>query len=496
MKRFISYFIVLFISAGLFAQTDILPPVLVSPTDGDDDQMPDVTMDWYAVSGIGEVTYELELDLDSLFGTAMQTTSSFTSYDATELLFDTVYYWRVRAIDDEGTSDWSETFSFRTFVVLTLDEPGDGDDGITPEAELEWKVKYGGKAMSGITHYDYEVSFDTMFTDIYIEGSLDYVTPGANSTDVAVVTQLYFDTTYFWRVKAVHDLDETEWTEAWSFNTMDMVEHVGPADEATDQMLDVTVEWDDITGASEYIYAICDDPTFNSPCIFFSEENSIIPFGLLFGTTYYWKVQAAHTVDTSAWSEAWSFETMNHVDLVSPEDGGYVDDLFPTMTWEEVTGVSGFELKYDSDENFSDPIVEMVEGDKHSHKVLYAMEMDETYYWQIRAYENGDTTEWSEVWSFIVGVDGINDILSESNVSIYPNPASSDLFVKINSGNNEEVTVSVLSLLGQVILSEELNLGSGSNSKQIDLEGIENGLYIVRLQSGNATFSQKFVIDK
>jgi hypothetical protein len=37
---------------------------------------------------------------------------------------DTVYYWRVRAINGLDTSGWSNTWSFRTMPPVGIDEPG------------------------------------------------------------------------------------------------------------------------------------------------------------------------------------------------------------------------------------------------------------------------------------------------------------------------------------------------------------------------------------
>ena len=487
----------LFMSFGLFADPEVLPPVLVSPTDGDDDQVLDVTMDWYAVSGIGSITYELQYDTSSNFSNPVSVETEFTSANGENLFFGKTYYWRVRATDDVGTSDWSDVFSFITFAQIELDDPGDEDDDITPEFDIEWKVKYGGQSLSGITFYDYEVAYDTNFTNMFVSGSRSYVATTANTVKHTVSLML-FDTTYYWRVRARHDADQSIWSETWSYTTTDKCEHDSPGDGATGQMLDVTIEWDEMRGSYEYIYELCDDPNFVMPCIFFTDENSVTAMGLLFGTTYYWRVKAAHTSDTSSWSDAWSFETLSSVDLVSPDNGGYVDDYFPTLTWQEVTGISGFQLQYDMDQNFSNPTEEMIDADKHSHKILYSLEMDETYFWRVRAYENGDTTNWSEVWSFTIGEgpQGINDLLSDHSVNVYPNPAKTDLFIEINAQKQTEIEINVLNLLGQAVISEQFDLDQGMNNKMINLHELEGGLYIIQMISGNESYMKKIVIEK
>ena len=497
MKKLISLFIALFISFGLFAQTDVLPPVLVSPTDGDDDQMLDVMMDWYAVAGIGDITYELQYDTSTAFANPVTVETEFSSANGENLFFGTTYYWRVRAKDDLGTSDWSEVFHFITFAQIVLDDPGDGDDDITPEIDLEWKVKYGGQSITGITFYDYQVAYDTNFTEMFMSGSKTYVATTA-ATVKHTISLMHFDTTYFWRVRARHDADESMWSETWSYMTTDQCVHESPSDGATGQMLDVTIEWEDMRGSYEYIYELCDDPSFNTPCIFFTDENSVTAMGLLFGTTYYWRVKAAHTEDTTNWSEMWSFETMNSVNLVSPGNGSYVDDYFPTLSWQEVTGIAGFQLQYDTDQNFTEPTEEMIDGDKYSHKILFSLQLDQTYFWRVRAYENGDTTNWSPAWSFTIGEgpQGINDMLTDHTVNIYPNPANTDLFLEINTIRPTDVQVSVLNLLGQTVINTRFDLGQGLNKNQINLTELEAGLYILQMQSGDESYMKKVVIEK
>lgn len=483
-------------TGSLFSQTDVLPPVLVSPTDGDDDQVLDVTMNWYAVSGIGMISYELQYDTDDSFGDPVSITTQYTSGNGENLLFGTTYFWRVRSMDDSGTSEWSDVYSYITFAQMELKEPGDEDDGLDASTEIEWKVKYGGTSLSGLTHYDYDVAYDTNFTEMFKSGSIAYEETTAASVST-MITLLRFDTVYYWRVRARHDVDESLWSETWSFRTIDACANEFPEDGAVNQMLDVTIQWEEMPGTFEYIYELCDDPNFSSPCIFFTDENSVSAMGLTFGKSYYWRVKGAHTTDTSNWSETWSFETLNSVTRLTPESGSYVDDIFPTFEWEEVTGVTGFVVLYDDNENFSDPVADTVDGDKTTHKVLFALEMDQTYYWKMKIFEGGDTTDYNEdAWSFIVGIDGINDLLSAHNVSIYPNPATSDLNIEVNSTKNSVVEVDLLNLLGQTVLMEQFRMNQGMNTSTMNISNLENGLYIVRLKSGGDTFMKKIVIEK
>jgi len=147
-------------SIWLIAQTDILPPQLVKPLDEAEKQMPDALLDWHAVSGIGEITYTLEIDEDESFGDPVVFETNFTSVRMENLIFGNSYHWRVKAADNNGESDWTEPFSFSVFEKLSINKPDEGSIDEMPDANLSWKNIVGGKPISGLSHI--EVVVDTL----------------------------------------------------------------------------------------------------------------------------------------------------------------------------------------------------------------------------------------------------------------------------------------------------------------------------------------------
>ncbi len=498
MKKLLLTKVLVIISLFLAAQTDILPPQLVSPANEDDDQVPDVELDWYASSGIGEVNYEVNLDTAADFSNPMVFNTDVTAIKTSDLFFGTTYYWRVRAIDDGGTSDWSETFSFLTFDQFDLSKPADAATDIAPRVRLVWKAKLGPTSITGITHYDYQISLDTNFSNIYTSGSVPFGTfPADTSAYFAWVGQLQFDTTYYWRARARHSQDQSEWSNRFSFTTTSSVTLTAPANAATDQSLDITLEWQDLEGAFEYIYEFCTDPTFSIPCMSVAETNTANPQGVMFGATYYWRVKALHTQDTSEWSPTWSFVAINTVFPTSPANNSYVDDMFPTLEWEPITGIAGLEILFDDSENFNNnPMLFEIEGEASSYDILNALEYDQTYFWKLRAFENGDTTNWSDTWSFTVGVSGIGEALDHNDLQIYPNPAKDVLFIKALTGEAANAELTVSNLLGQVVLTQQLKLDQPNAKEAVRVDQLENGLYILQIKSGGESYTKKIIIER
>ena len=73
---------------------------------------------------------------------------------------------------------------------------------------LEWSD------VNGVTSYEVQVGTDSKFTDIVASIT------GLTETRWFVAPALSNQTTYFWRVRAVHDCGSGPWSSTWSFKTM------------------------------------------------------------------------------------------------------------------------------------------------------------------------------------------------------------------------------------------------------------------------------------
>ena len=92
-----------------------------------------------------------------------------------------------------------------------------------------------------------------------------------------------------------------------------------------------------------------------------------------------------------------------------------------------------------------------------------------------------------------VGID--ENSSSAKMLSVYPNPSSNLLNVSFTLENSSNVKVQLLDLSGKLL--QELNSKSsvGENTLSMNLEGIDNGIYFVRLLTDNGTETKKIVIE-
>lgn len=107
---------------------------------------------------------------------------------------------------------------------------------------------------------------------------------------------------------------------------------------------------------------------------------------------------------------------------------------------------------------------------------------------------NGNTNGCSKIASFVLQVSpctGIenNHDLATLNTQLYPNPAQNELTFQSNAPG--KVSYQLIDLLGQVLLSGEF-----TTSKTIDVSGLADGHYIVRLEAGKSLSYKRLLIVK
>jgi len=205
--KIVLVFLLLFNINLLFA---IDAPQNITPNDGSYGVDFYTDFEWTKVSGA--TRYELQVSLnDDTFAAPIVYSAInqyFLSYD---LLTTSTYYWRVRAIQGNTRSNWSEIWSFSTndyneTPTPQLVSPLDGEIEAPQENILSWNFNLYHNS------YDIEIATDEDFTNI-VESTKDY-------TDFYYYTGvLAFNTKYYWRVGANGDNGLSDWSVTWSFTT-------------------------------------------------------------------------------------------------------------------------------------------------------------------------------------------------------------------------------------------------------------------------------------
>ena len=187
------------------------PVVLISPEDGEINLEPaNFFFSWEqaARAEFYEIQVSVNSDLSAPVIDNTVSTPNFTQTSNLELL--TQYYWRVRAVNNQGAGEWSETRSFTTIIerpaLVILSSPENNVSQVSTTPQLTWNEA------ERATDYEIQLSVNSDFSDIIIEAEL-------SETSFDVTEPLENATIYYWRVRAINIGGVGEWSETSSFAT-------------------------------------------------------------------------------------------------------------------------------------------------------------------------------------------------------------------------------------------------------------------------------------
>ncbi|MBI4811065.1 MAG: choice-of-anchor D domain-containing protein [Ignavibacteriales bacterium] len=188
-------------------------PELSSPSNGAFNIVNPPTMSWNAVTGANK--YQLQITTDSLFSNIVFTDSLITtlSKQITALTFNTTYFWKLRAENQFGVSNWSNVWHFTTVTsalsIPVLSFPDNGSINVNTPLNLIWD------SVSSAVKYYLQIASDSGFTQKVVDDT-------SITTTSKQVNSLNYKKQYYWRVKAKNNVTSSEFSHAWQFTTQDV----------------------------------------------------------------------------------------------------------------------------------------------------------------------------------------------------------------------------------------------------------------------------------
>jgi photosystem II stability/assembly factor-like uncharacterized protein len=198
------------------------PVALLSPLDGApgvgmlvEDKVINVSLDWETLPGATAYRWQLNYETDfSSLPEGFEGTTQGSSVHLVDLSPTTTYYWRVRAIEPTFCP-WSEKWSFTTPMgteapAPRLESPPAGASGVPIEPIFQWS------AIDGADSYELIISTLATFDNPTILKTDGYALP---STAWECNISLNYDTTYYWKVRAVSADSCSAWSAVSAFST-------------------------------------------------------------------------------------------------------------------------------------------------------------------------------------------------------------------------------------------------------------------------------------
>ena len=375
---------------------------LVSPSNNATNIVYQPTFSWQSINK--STHYELIIADNPSFNSPIvhKTTIIGTSYTLTgaELLAsDKLYYWKVRAWDDNSFGQWSDTWQFTTQSnvpdKVTLLTPINGATNQSISGTLTWQ------ATSNTIDYTLEVSTVSNFASTVISEVLtgtSYNYSGLNNA-----------TTYYWRVRARNNDGYGQWSDTWSFTTIvpipGQVTLSSPANNSTGQNTSLFVYWNSVLHASTYELQVATDAGFSNLILDLTNLTNLnySISGLSAGTTYYWRVRARNVAGVGAWSDIWNFTTQfnlpDQVTLLSPVDYTLNMPTNPQLKWNAANYSDSYKLQVATDAGFSNLVVNE-SGLTGTTYNLSGLNYNQMYYWRVRGTNVAGDGPWSNAWSF------------------------------------------------------------------------------------------------
>lgn len=306
-------------------------PVLTTPANkAKDQETDDLDLTWQSVTDA--LSYEYEYSEDNTFATSFLAEVSTTTATLNSLDNDQIYFWRVRAKNGVITSPWSDIWFFTTKEPTPIPipeqvSPSNGAKNQSAEGlALGWKPV--PDAISYTVEYDTELNMGTAI----------------DATEIGIshaITSLDYKTVYYWRVKVETKDGVSDWSEIWSFTTIDeaglaIPNQLSPADETKGvSVTEARLEWSGVGGADKYEYQISTKGDFST----YTAGNTTVTHDDLSkldeNTKYYWRVRAKKGNTNSNWSATWYFTTGIIESVIDPVYGKL--ELYPNPASEFVT---------------------------------------------------------------------------------------------------------------------------------------------------------------
>jgi hypothetical protein len=258
--------------------------------------------------------------------------------------YETTYYYRVRSRNESKQSPWSKTAQFTTvsepvyvFSAPEILEPELNVDDKVTSVQLNWSP------VDGALTYNLQVATKDQFQPRFTT-DID----GVETTSV-LLENLKFDTTYYYRIKALDETMQSSWSDIAQFTTstdpslqLTSPGSVKKKGKSGKDNTDNTVElsWEKVEIADDYQVQLSTDEEFPGGATTTYtqiEGNSHTVEDLEYETTYYYRVRARKGRSLSPWSEVSSTQTGSDTDRSG------------------IDPVSGIPLDFGLDQNYPNP---------------------------------------------------------------------------------------------------------------------------------------------
>jgi len=375
-------------------------PALSSPENGAVLDTTAPLLEWQASEGAN--LYDVQVGTDDTFGTLVvdQAGIFLTNFQVgdTDLGSGTLYYWHVRATNDDGTSSWSDPWSFTTSGGEPTHTPSDlqATEVWTDIVNLSWidncPTETGFRIERKTGDGDFELIGDRASSEAWGR-TVTY-------SDETVSA----DTTYTYRVQAYSAEAESPFSNEVTVYTGVPGGAVG-LEVASSAWNRTALTWTDdafdelgfnierrIGDSGAWVRVALVRPNLTTWNDVRCRPN----------TTYYYRVATALAGGLVVYSEEVPVTTPPMPPraplLKQPTPGARIYTLTPTLEWAAAVGAVSYTVQLSSDLRFTNILLEATTADLTLDVDAGVLGWNSRYYWRVLASNAGGNSPWRRSW--------------------------------------------------------------------------------------------------
>ena len=297
-----------------------------------------VTLTWDAVANA--TSYEVNAD-GTIIDTGEETICVHTNLEP-----NTEHKYKVRAVNGDGKSQWSEEQTITTYLLETPKNVQ-----VNPESR---KITLHWDEVAGATRYEVKINAEqtvTVTESTYIHEGL---TP---------------NTMYSYRIRAIAADGTSNWSEEIKASTTELANEVPKKIAAVAGSTKITVMWENALDADSYEISIDGGAAIDVGTATTYVNTTLTP-----GTEHKYKIRSKNIKGTSEWSNEVAVKTLAKAPEVPQNLKAEIAGTTVKVSWDAVAGAARYEVEADGvvkdcGTNISYVIENVVVATGHTYRV-------------------------------------------------------------------------------------------------------------------------------
>jgi len=427
-----------------------------------------------------EIGFKIERSITSggSYAEIAQVGIDIKTFTDNSLQANTKYFYRVRAFNNQGNSDYTNEANVTTPIVAPT----------TPSMLLAEAISSSQIRLNWADNTSNETGFK-------IERSVTSGTGYAEITQVVAGIKTFTDnslqanTKYFYRVRAFSGQGNSDYSNEANATTAMAV----PATPFTllaeaISSSQIRLNWTDNT-ANEGGFKIERSTTSGSGYAeitqIIADTKTFTDNGLQANTKYFYRMRAFNAQGNSAYSSEANATTNIALPLApSTLTGQPLADNQISLNWtDNATNEIGFKIERSNTAATGFVEIGQTAADikTFTDKKLQA---GTNYFYRVRAFNIAGNSEYSNELS-ISTVVGVSYIDISHQLNAYPNPTEGRLFLQIDNAIQGAIKVRMTDLLGKTIMEEVWHKYNDKLNKDLNMSNLGAGVFIIEIMHEN-----------